>query len=142
MTALDLYGLGALGLTGLVFCFVRRISVYLALGTAVVVGLSVATSASSDLFLTRVVMTAGVAACLFGLLIVRVMLIRSVSLQLLDRIDGARLDVFDDDIRRRLNDMRAFYLVRPTADRQALTAFGQLVGGFVAACYWLFRIRA
>ena len=140
----DLHGIGALGLIGLVFCGVRRISLYLALGVAVITGFLVATAvvSSTDVFLTRAVMTIGLAACVFGLLIVRVMLVRSVSLQLLGRIDGARLDVFDDDIRRRLDDMRTFHLVYPTADVNTLTAFGQFVSGIVAASYAVLRIRA
>jgi hypothetical protein len=142
MTALDWYGLGALGLIGLVFCCVRRVPAYLALNAAVIALFASATFGSNrERLLTWAVMTTGLAACSFGLLIVRVMLVRSVSLQLLNRIEGTGTDVFDDDIRGRLNDMTSFHLVRHIEEDITLTTFGRFVSDIVAASYALFRIR-
>jgi hypothetical protein len=87
------------------------------------------------------VITAGLLASIVGLSIARVMLIRSVSLQLLARIDGAEADSFHDDICGRLNDLRAFHLVRRADSGNTLTPFGQMVGGIVAASYWALRIK-
>jgi hypothetical protein len=142
MTPLDWYGIGAFALIGLVFCCVRRVSTYLALCAAIVAGFILATSPSptTDVLLTRILMTTGLAGWVFGLLIVRVMFIRSVSLQLLDRIDHARPGAFDDGIRGRLNDMKTFHLV--TGNGNTLTVGGRLVSGLVSACYVLFRIEA
>jgi high-affinity Fe2+/Pb2+ permease len=143
MTALDFYGMGALGLLGLVFCFVRSVPAYLVLASVVIGAFVVGTPLSTTgLAATRIVMTTGLVACAVGLLIVRVMLVRSVSLQLLGRLDGARSDVFTEDIRGRLHDMRAFHLVRTLEGVNMLTTFGKLVSGVVAASYSVFRIRS
>lgn len=143
MSALDLYGMGTLGLLGLVFWCVRRVPGYLALVTLIIGGFAVATSMfETGPVLTRIVMTAGLAACAVGLLIVRVMLVRSVSLQLLGRLEGAGTDAFDEDIRGRLHDMRAFHLVRTTDGVNTLTAFGRLIGGVVAVSHSVLGIQS
>lgn len=144
MTPLDAYGVGALALVVLVFVCVRRVSVYAVLGVAVIGGFVLATSGSAiaDTTSTRLVITIGLAAWVFGLLIVRVMLVRSVSLRLLARIDSSSRDVFDAGIRTRIGDMQRFHLVRETAGGNMLTGFGELVGGLVAACYTVLGIAA
>jgi hypothetical protein len=143
MTALDLSGIVALGFLGLAFWRVRRVPAYLALAALVIGGFAVATSRSRTApLVTWVVMTAGLVGCAAGLLIVRVMLVRSVSLHLLGRLDGARTDVFDEDIRGRLHDMRTFHLVRTADGVNTLTAFGRLVGGVVAASHSVLRIQS
>src|SRR5689334_3212479 len=110
MTSLDAYGVCALALVVLVFVCVRHVSVYAVLGLAVIGGFVLATSrsASADTASTRLVITLGLAAWVFGLLIVRVMLVRSVSLRLLAGIGGSSRDVFDAAIRARIGDMQRF----------------------------------
>jgi len=144
MTSLDAYGVCALALVVLVFVCVRHVSVYAVLGLAVIGGFVLATSrsASADTASTRLVITLGLAAWVFGLLIVRVMLVRSVSLRLLAGIGSSSRDVFDAGIRARIGDMQRFRLVRETAAGHMLTGFGELVGGLVAACYVVLGIEA
>jgi hypothetical protein len=144
MTALTWYGIGALALIFMVFLFVRRIPTYLALALAIAGGFTAATYASVDWHSPSewIVMTAGLLACAFGLLIVRVMLVRSVSLQLLGRIEGATQRSFGEDLGGRLHDMRAFRLIHTTDGRNVLTPFGRLVSNIVALFYSVFRIQA
>jgi hypothetical protein len=143
MTPLDWYGIGAVALVGLSFYCVRRIPAYLGVGLCVVGAFAAATYPSLDVEQLSgwSVMTAGLFACVFGLLTVRVMLIRSVSLQLLARMDGAQGEVFGQDIRGRLHDMRLFHLIRPTERGNTLTRFGRLVSSVVIVSYSLLRIR-
>jgi hypothetical protein len=142
MTALDWYGAGALVLIFLVFYAVRRIPFYLVTCGLVVVAFA---------FITRAELMSATAAWLvsmlglglftFGLMIVRVMLIRSVSLHLLRRLQASERDEFAEDIGGRLHDMRAFGLVQGPAEAAELSGFGRFVGGVVALFYGLFRIK-
>jgi hypothetical protein len=144
MTTLDWYGIGALSLIVVVFYFVRKIPAYLAAAGAIVVGFVAVTCQSVDWPQASdwLVMTLGLLACIFGLLIVRVMLIRSVSLNLLRSIEGATADRFGEDIGARLGDMRSFHLIETAEGRNSLTPFGRLVSGVVAAFYAILRIQA
>jgi hypothetical protein len=82
----------------------------------------------------------GIAAEIVGLLFVRTMLARSVSLHLLAHIDGLATDSFERDIDERVGDLRGFRLVRTIDGRNTLTAFGRLIAAVVAFCYSLLKI--
>ena len=142
MSLLSWYGTGALALIGVCFYFVRRIPAYLALCLLAVVGFAVVTFPLLDLTNPAewVVMTTGLLLCIFGLLIVRVMLIRSVSLRLLRSIQDGQAERMNEDIGGRLADMRGFRLIEMQEGQCELTAFGRLVGGAIGACYSLLRI--
>jgi hypothetical protein len=144
MSLLSWYGLGALALIGGIFYFVRKISAYAALCLLTVVGFAGVTFPVLDLGRPSewLVMTFGLLLCVFGLLIVRVMLVRSVSLRLLRTIDEGQAEHMSDDIGGRLADMRGFGLIKTDGERCTLTPFGRLVGGVVATFYSLFRIAA
>jgi hypothetical protein len=76
------------------------------------------------------------------LLIVRVMLIRSVSLNMLRGIEGAAADAFGENIETRPDEMRRIGLVAQAASGEnRLTGFGRFAAGIVAAAYALFRIK-
>jgi hypothetical protein len=140
---MDVYGSVAAALIGLTFYGVHRISAFLLVGGAIVAGFVVLTYGGPALQLSAdwLLMTAGLAAWVAGLAIVRVMLIRSASLQLLERIGGARPGSFRQDINERLADMRVLGLVRGTDRGNELTRAGGSVAGVVAVCYSAFRIR-
>jgi hypothetical protein len=144
MGPLSGYGVGSLTLILLVFYFVRKIPAYIALCNAIVVAFWAATlrlSAPSQLS-QRIVLTLALLLCAFGLLIVRIMLIRSVSLRLLAAIDSGAQETIGDDIGGRMEDMRAFHLVRATSGgKSALTRFGWFISGVVAVFYWIFRLE-
>ena len=68
------------------------------------------------------------------------MLIRSVSLHLLGRIGGVPNAAFDDEIGRRLGDIRGSRLVRRTNGRNALTPAGHAIAAGMAVLYAALRI--
>ena len=143
MTAIDGYGAVALLVLAMVFWFIRTIPAYLAAG-GVVVALFAAVTFSSVSWAEAsnwLVMTAGLGLCVFGLLIVRVMLIRSVSLNLLGSIHGQRKESFGEDIGARLGDMRKFGLIETQGESNSLTGFGRFVAGVIALFYAIFRIK-
>jgi hypothetical protein len=142
MTALNWYGIAGLTLILVVFYLVRRIPIYLAICVAITAACAVATGQTVDWQRPSewVVASIGLWLCVFGLLIVRVMLIRSVSLRLLDTIQRGNAESVSEDIGGRLDDMRSFGLIRPTGEMATLSAFGRLISGIVAVFYAMFRI--
>ena len=143
MTAIDGYGAAALLAIALVFWFIRTIPAYLAAGALIVAAFGAITFGSLSWAEASnwLVMTSGLMLSVFGLLIVRVMLIRSVSLNLLGSMHGQRKESFGEDIGARLGDMRKFGLIETTGKDNSLTAFGRFVGGVIALFYAVFRIK-
>jgi hypothetical protein len=143
MTILDWCGLGSLAAIGAAFYWIRNVPAYIRTTAMVVACFAIGTwlTASPARASDWWVMTLGLAACAFGLLIVRVMLIRSVSLLLLGRLGRESGDLFREDIRGRLRDMRHFRLIHVSDERNTLTGFGRLIGGVVSTSYTLFGIE-
>src|SRR4051812_39482869 len=116
MTALDWYGLAGLGLVLLAFCFVRNIAAYVRTCALIVLSISAATvhhimvGESLRQSAEGLVLIAGNVLFAFGLLIVRVMFIRSVSLNMLRSMQTGADGSFGEDIGGRLGDMRSFRL--------------------------------
>jgi hypothetical protein len=139
---MEWYGLGALALIGLAFYFVHRVERLLACGAAILGAFAAATypAAHSERAVDWMLFVVGLAALMLGFSIVRVMLIRSVSLQLLARLDGGRGGSFREDVGERLREMRALHLVRAGADGNTLTPLGKLTADVVAACYRVLRM--
>ena len=143
MDPVSFYGVLCLAVILPIFYFVRKIGAYVALCVMAVAAFAVMTLRYVDGSRPWewLVMIAGLLLCIFGLLIVRVMLVRSVSLRLLAAMDSGAPETTGDDIGRRLHDMRALRLVRLTSEgKNALTGFGWLVSSIVAVFYFLFRI--
>jgi hypothetical protein len=144
MTVLDWYGLGGIAAISLNFYAVRRIPRYFFACALVILAFTWATRS----FLLRtpaqwIVMCAGLCLAAFGLLIVRIMLTRSISLDLLRRLRASLDDQFTRDIGSRLYDMRRFGLIRDVeGEKVTLTGFGQFVGSVVTILYIAFRIKA
>jgi hypothetical protein len=139
VSALNWYGLAALAAIALIFYFVRRVAPYVTL-CSVVVAVFAARAWPLHNPSESIVLSLGLLLCVFGLLIVRVMLIRSVSLRLLGRMESGTQDGFSEDIGARLHDMRAFGLIRTTGETNELSSFGRFIGGVVALLYAAFRI--
>jgi hypothetical protein len=144
MTPLDWYGIAALALIGLCFYLVRKIPAYVGLSGAIALGFGVITFGQVDWQSPArwLVMECGLLLFIFGLLIVRTMLIRSVSLHLLGRLESGQAGSMGEDIGGRLKDMRKFGLIQPAGGGNALTPFGRLVSSVVALFYGLVRIKA
>jgi len=130
--AMEWYGIGAAALLGLSFCFARHVRWFLASAAATLAGFVAATASRGGRGADWYLMAAGLLATAAGLAIARVMLVRSVSLRLLGRIDGGAGLPFDDEIGARLRDMRAFGLVRATDRGNTLTPLGRAVAGAAA----------
>jgi hypothetical protein len=143
MRVLDWYGLASIAAISLVFYAVRRIPRYLLACGFIILTFCWATRQ----FLLPapahwIVLCAGLCLLVFGLMIVRIMLTRSVSLHLLRRLQASLNDEFTRDIGSRLNDMRGFGLIRDTDGLEVtLTAFGGFIGAVVAVLYAAFKIR-
>jgi hypothetical protein len=139
----DWYGLGAAALIGLAFYACRRPGTYAAATGLVLAAFAFVSYAlwSAERLGDWLLTIVGLAGLAFGFLIVRIMLLRSVSLQLLARLDGSRADPFDEGVAGRLNDMRTYRLVRSTSGGNELTSFGHLVAGVVAGCQRVLRIE-
>ena len=144
MVSLTWYMVGALAVVLAVFYLVRKIPAYLALSVVVVGAFAAATLSRVDWGWPAewLVMVVGLLLCVFGLLIVRVMLVRSVSLRLLARMDSGKIEGLVEDLGARLGDMRAFGLISAAPDgRSTLTAWGRTVSGIVAVLYSVVRIE-
>ncbi len=143
MTVLDWYGLAGISAIFLSFYAVRNIPRYVLACSTVMLAFGWATR---DFLLSGpgpwIVMFAALCLAAFGLLIVRIMFIRSVSLQLLRHPQAALNDEFTRGIGSRLDDMKGFGLIRDGHGGEvALTGFGQMIGSIVTALYATFRIK-
>jgi hypothetical protein len=144
MISLTWYMVGALALVLAIFYFVRKIPAYLALSVVVVGAFAAASISRVDWGRPAewLVMVVGLLLCIFGLLIVRVMLVRSVSLRLLARMDSGQSEGMVEDLGGRFGDMRAFGLITGAPDgRNTLTAWGRTVSSIVAVLYSVVRIE-
>lgn len=114
----------------------------------VLVGISTVAAAAASTYvlcprpLDAVLVTGGLFLLFFGCGIVRVMLHRSASLRMLDRIaEGSRETTAREDIARRLGDLEKYRLARPETGGYRLTPFGRLVAFWVGLLYGATRIR-
>ncbi|MCI0412536.1 hypothetical protein L0222_07005 [bacterium] len=86
--------------------------------------------------------TVGLLFYWFGLTIVRIMLKRSVSLQMLANYAvNHQTETASKEIASRLKDARQFGLISVTNDGYQLTAFGSFVAALVVVSYWILRIK-
>ncbi len=143
MMVLDWYALAGVGAIFLSFLAVRNIPRYaLACGMVILAFIWTTRDFPSVSPGPWMVTLAGLCLAAFGLLIVRVMLIRSVSLQLLRHPGAALNDEFSRGIGSRLDDMKGFGLIRVGQGSEVrLSGFGQLVGSIVTGLYATFRIK-
>jgi hypothetical protein len=102
-------------------------------GTVLVVAL-----AASQLRVSAVEAALAVAGLVLyggGLVIVRIMLHRSVSLRMLAALARRREEGSVEDIRSRLGDLERYGLAARSGDAYELTAFGRAVAGTLAVLY-------
>jgi hypothetical protein len=142
MNTLGWYSIGAIAIIFMIFYFVRKVPVYGALCLLAILAFALLTVPLLDVQQPSewVVAVVGLLLSVFGLLIVRVMLVRSVSLRLLRRLADGEEESVGEDIEGRVEDMRGFKLIGSDSGACNLTSFGRLVGGTMALFYSLFRI--
>jgi len=89
-----------------------------------------------------IVSTMGLILYWLGLVIVRIMLTRSVSLRMLSNYaQQEQSESASEGIAGRFNDARHFGLVTAVNDGYRLTVFGRFISGIVALSYWILRIK-
>ena len=142
MDLLDMYATAAFEAVGLVFVFIRRIPYYAA---GCILSFLLFAWFTRGWIAPRtgewIVMAAGLLLFSFGLLIVRVMLIRSVSLQLLRTLaSSSTSSAIGEDVGVRLQDMSYFRLIH-LGEHNRLTAFGRFCSTVVVIFYTIFRIK-
>jgi hypothetical protein len=84
---------------------------------------------------------AGLLLYWLGLTIVRIMLLRSVSLRMLSGYAEGTSSSASEGIVSRLQDAKKFGLFVLQGDRYKLTSFGRLIGLIVAVSYSIFRVK-
>lgn len=88
------------------------------------------------------VMTAGLFLYWFGLFAVRIMFLRSVSLNLLVSLSrGEAGSTIGEDIAKRLKDMQTYGMVRQDGENYSLKAFGGFMALWVMLLYSILRIE-
>lgn len=89
-----------------------------------------------------IVMSAGLLLYWVGLFFVRVMLLRSVSLNLLVHLSrGQTANTIGEDIAGRLHDMQTYEMVLQTGEHYSLKPFGQFWGFWVMLLYRILRLE-
>jgi hypothetical protein len=139
----DGYAIFTLGCVFVIFYFIRKTPLFLLASTLVTLsfaGLSVGSVAWGRPS-QWLIANCGLQLYVFGLLIVRTMLIRSVSLRRLARIAAGQPGAMTEDIAHRLDDLRLLGLTRSVDGKNSLTRLGRAIGGAVAALYTVTRIR-
>lgn len=87
-------------------------------------------------------LTFGLAFYWFGLAIIRIMLTRSVSLNMLASFQkGSGGTTAEEDVAGRLKDAQHYYLVRTSDKTYHLTWFGWIFASLTAIAYHIFRIE-
>ena len=144
MTTTEVFAIGSFALITILFAVVRsRMILFPILCVAILAVFSFGTWdrnewRSGGEFLLG---SAGLTLYAFGLLIVRVMLTRSVSLKLLGSYAARASETVQEGIANRLKDLGRYRLVRTDGESFALSAFGRGVSGLVKLCYLLLKVR-
>jgi len=142
MTQLDLLGVGFFVLLLLAFYFLRSIPLYNAVSILILGGFVAVSWKHLNIDATRwILFFIALILDWFGLLTVRIMLTRSVSLQLLSTFSaGSQPETIRDELAGRLQDARTFHLVQLKDNTYALSLFGRFISAIVATFYLLLRI--
>jgi hypothetical protein len=143
MNILQVSGLIAFIFLSLAFYLARRMSVFNIVCAAIMCGflfwgVRIHQPFSPEFF----VMLFGLLLYWFGLLIVRVMLQRSVSLHmLLSYFQGRRAETIQEEVSGRFKDALFFRLVTEDGRTFRLTLFGRFIATIVALFYFIARIE-
>jgi uncharacterized membrane protein len=145
MTILDTLGIGGALVMSAGFLFVRRpLAAFNAVCAIVVVGCGMVAwdRARSTHPEEALLLVAGFILFWLGLLIVRIMLRRSVSIRLLEsyREAGGHEPDVREGIRSRLQDAERCRLVRHSSDMYRLTWFGYLVASLLRVVYRVTKV--
>lgn len=142
---IEIVGIVCLLLISIFFYIVRKKLILYHVACAVVVGVFIfyvlryVEPTRLDLFL---LITFGLGFYWFGLAIIRIMLTRSVSLNMLASFQkGSGGASAEEDVAGRLKDAQYYYLVRTSDKTYHLTWFGWIFASLTATAYHIFRIE-
>jgi xanthine/uracil permease len=142
---IEIIGLVCLLLISVLFYIVRKKLIMYHVACSMVVGFFVfyalryVQPAHFDHFL---LITFGLAFFWFGLAIIRIMLTRSVSLNMLASFHkGTAAATAEEDVAGRLNDAQHYYLIHGSDKIYHLTWFGWIFASLTAFAYHIFRIE-
>ena len=145
MNPLNGLALGAFFLISALFFIIRSSPILFHFGCALLIGGFVVWSGrslTSDFIGLWLLLTLGLILYWFGLVIVRIMLTRSVSLRMLSNYEtGQATQIASEGIAGRLADARHFGLIESAQDGYRLTGFGRMIAGIVALSYSVLRIK-
>jgi xanthine/uracil permease len=142
---IEIIGLICLFLISVFFYIVRKklilyhVACALILGVFIFYAMRYIHPATFDQFL---LITFGLVFFWFGLAIIRIMLTRSVSLNMLASFQkGSGAATAEEDVAGRLNDAQHYYLIRGSDKNYHLTWFGWIFASVTAFAYHIFRIE-
>jgi hypothetical protein len=145
MDLLTGFALATFVLITILFFLVRKRPVFYHLICAFLIGLFVHWTGrllTGDRISEWLLLTVGLILYWFGLVIVRIMLTRSVSLRILSNYHhGQHTITASEGIAARLKDAKQFGLVLYRNERFRLTLFGRIIATIVASSYWILRIK-
>jgi hypothetical protein len=145
MTTLEILGLATFALISVFFFIVGSRTIFFHLLSAILLAGFVYWTGSeldTDSLGEWIVFTSGLILYWFGLTIVRIMLTRSVSLNMLAGYSRGELSATaSEGIATRLKDMSHFGLISIPEDQCRLTPFGKSIALIVSSTYWILRIK-
>jgi hypothetical protein len=144
MTPLDLLSLSGAAAITVAFVLGRfGEAAFVLPSLAIIVGSACFAVWSGAAVAPAVLLVAGLGLYFFGLVILRVMLHRSVSLHMLAAYrDGNIGDTGREDIRGRIADLERYRLAAAQGGVYGLTAFGRTIAGVVTALYRATNVEA
>jgi hypothetical protein len=145
MNLVDLFGIGTFTLITILFFLVGSRPVFFHIACAIFILIFVRQTGKHldpEGASKWAVLTAGLTLYWFGLVIVRIMLTRSVSLHMLAAYaKGEVKQNMSEGIAGRLKDAAHFGLIRGNESSYHLTFFGQFIATIVAITYFILRIK-
>lgn len=143
MDTLQVSGIAAFTLVSLAFYFMRKMLSFNIFSILVVTALVIAIfHFQLPLSPEMLVLLSGLILYWFGLLIVRVMLQRSVSLHLLlSYFWGSPAETIQEEVSNRFKDALFFKLAQRDGEIFKLTFFGKFIASIVALFYFVVRIE-
>jgi hypothetical protein len=143
VSTLDVLALAGMAALSVAFLLARRAEAILPLaGGAVLALVGFAAIRVDAAAVESILAVAGLGLYCAGLVIVRIMLHRSVSLRMLTALAHGRQEASVEDIRSRLRDLERYGLAVRSGSSYELTALGRAVAGTLAVLYRVTSARA
>jgi autotransporter-associated beta strand protein len=134
----EILGVAAIIVISLTFYLVRSHLLIFSLISLGITGAFIAVASLPEV--EKLLYAAGILLYSFGLIVIRVIALRSVSLLLLDRLtSGGNEATVDEEIASRIEDAMRFRLTRSSDGTLRLTALGKTFAGITTVLYFITR---